>query len=98
MFKKKQWEAAEKAFNKAIHIRPQMGQAHYQLGLLYFRQGKQAKAAKAIAQSQQLNNSLEQLRKQQLDLMLNTDKAPVLSNLGWKYLNEKKFEAGGSGI
>ncbi|MDE0186997.1 MAG: tetratricopeptide repeat protein [Candidatus Poribacteria bacterium] len=90
---KKEWEAAEKAFGQAIHIRPQMGHAHYQLGLLYFRQGKQAEAAKAIAQSQQLNKSLEQLRKQQLSLMLNTDKAPVLSNLGWQYLNEKNYEA-----
>ena len=90
---KKQWEAAEKAFGQAIRIRPQMGHAHYQLGLLYFRQGKQAEAAKAIAQSQQLNNSLEQLRKQQLNLMLNTDKAPVLSNLGRQFLNEKKYEA-----
>ena len=90
---KKQWEAAEKAFGQAIRIRPQMGHAHYQLGLLYFRQGKQEEAAKEIALSQQLNKSLEQLRKQQLNLMLNTDKAPVLSNLGRQYLNEKKYEA-----
>ena len=89
---KKEWEAAEKAFRQAVRIRPQMGHAHYQLGLLYFRQGKQAEAAKEIALSQQLNKSLEQLQEQRLALMLNTDKAPVLSNLARQYLNEKKYD------
>ena len=90
--RKKQEDKAEHAFNEAIRLDPQMTSAYYRLSLLHFKQGKKAEAEQEM-------EKFRQLREDQVDEVAvlrasqGTEKAAALSNLGWKYIHEKKLEA-----
>ena len=51
--RKKKWEIAEKAFVSAIQQDPSLLYAHYQLALLYFKQGKKTEAEREMKTFQQ---------------------------------------------
>ena len=90
--RKQQEKKAERSFRNAIRVNPQLASTHYRLALLYFRQGKKAEAKKAMAKFRNLKAALAD----ELDMLRapqGKGKAVALSNLGWKYIKEKKYEA-----
>ena len=89
--RKKEDDQAERAFHEAIRLDPQMTSAYYRIALLHFKQGKKAEAEKEMQKFRQIRDDqvdeLAVLRASQ-----GTEKAAALSNLGWKYIHEKKLE------
>ncbi len=83
--RQKRLQAAEEAFLNAIRQNTFLLQAHYQLALLYFKQGKEMEAEKEMETFRQLKEAGEQSEP-------DVNKAPALVSLGWFYLNEKKYE------
>ena len=83
--------AAGEAFLEAISLHPKSGLAHYQLGLLYFKQGRETEANTEMELARQLNEAEQQLLEQRIGTLRNKRKAPVLANLGKIYLNQRKY-------
>ena len=92
LLRKQQEEKAEKAFRNAIRVNPELASTHYRLALLYFRQDKKTQAKRAMEKFRRLKAELadevDMLRAPQ-----GRGKSVALSNLGWKYIKDKKYEA-----
>jgi len=82
--RKKKWETAEEAFVSAIQQDPSLPYAHYQLALLYFKQGKKAKAEREM-------KMFQQWERDETD-PFSHQRAILVNNLGTLYLNEGKHE------
>ena len=78
--RKKKWEIAEEAFVSAIQIDPSLPYAHYQLALLYFKQGKEAEAETEM-------KTFLQRKKDETD-PFSHQRAILVTNLGTLYLSE----------
>ena len=76
--RKKKWEIAEEAFVSAIQIYPSLPYAHYQLALLYFKQGKEAETEM---------KTFLQRKKDETD-PFSHQRAILVTNLGTLYLSE----------
>ena len=82
--RKKKWEIAEEAFVSAIQQDPSLLYAHYQLALLYFKQGKKAEAEREM-------KTFQQQKKDETD-PFSHQRAILVTNLGTLYLSEGKHE------
>lgn len=85
-------DEAQADFVTATELDPTLDRAHYQLALLYFRQGDEVAGQRAMARFQVLNASAAALEEQRKALLRNPDKTSILVELGRLRLEAEAYE------